>query len=64
MRAIIDTNGKVSDVTVRSIPVKPSSDLAVEAMSPWRYKPAYCKDLRKPVRVDVRCTTTFALHRN
>jgi TonB family protein len=63
LKAIVDTEGKVTNITVRSSPGKALSDLAIEAMSLWRYKPAFCKDLGKPVRVYVTYTTTFTLHR-
>jgi TonB family protein len=63
LHGIVGTDGKVSDIAVRASPGKPLSDLAVEAVSLWRYTPAYCKDLGKPVRVYVSITTTFRLNR-
>ena len=62
LKAIVGTDGKVSDITVRSSPGKPLTDLAVEAVSQWRYKPAYCKDLDKPVRVYLNVTSRFSLN--
>jgi len=62
LSAILGTDGRVSDITVRSSPGKPLSDLAVEALSQWRYKPAYCKDLEKPIRVYLNVTSRFRLN--
>ena len=61
LKGIIGTDGKVSDLSVRKSPGKPLSDLAMAAVSQWVYKPAYCKDLEKPVRVYITFTTTFRL---
>ena len=63
LHEIVGTDGKISDLAVRSSPGQPLSDLAVEAVSQWRYTPAYCKDLGKPVRVYVTITSTFRLNR-
>ncbi|HEY7111375.1 MAG TPA: energy transducer TonB [Thermoanaerobaculia bacterium] len=63
LKGIVDAEGKVTDLTVRSSPGKPLSEPAVEAVSQWRDKPACCKDLEKPVRVFATFTTTFRLHR-
>jgi hypothetical protein len=53
----------VRRITVKASPGKPLSELAMEAVSQWRYKPAYCKDLQKPVRVYLMVETTFRLNR-
>jgi TonB family protein len=62
VRAIVGTDGKVSEITVQSSPGKPLSDLVVEAVSQWSYKPAYCKDLEKPIRVYLTVTSRFRLN--
>ena len=63
LHGIVGTDGKISDIEVRSSPGKPLSDLAVEAVNQWRYTAAYCKDLGKPVRVYISITSTFRLNR-
>jgi TonB family protein len=62
LSGIIGTDGRVSDLKVRSSPGKSLSDLAIAAVSQWQYKPAYCKDLEKPVRVYITFTTSFTLN--
>ena len=63
LEGIVGTDGKVSNLKVKTSPGKPLSELAVEAVSQWRYKPAYCKDLEKPVRVYLEVETSFRLNR-
>ena len=63
LEGIVGTDGQISDIKVRSSPGKPLSDLAVEAVTQWLYKPAYCKELGKPVRVYISMTVTFRLNR-
>ena len=63
LECIIGTDGTVSNITVKSSPGKPLSDLAMEAVNQWRYKPAYCKDQQKPVRVYLMVESTFRLNR-
>jgi TonB family protein len=63
LEGILGTDGRISDIKVRSSPGKPLSDLAVEAVTQWLYEPAYCKELRKPVRVYIAITMTFRLNR-
>jgi protein TonB len=63
LKGIIGTDGKVSDLSVRKSPGKPLTDVAMAAVSQWVYKPAYCKDLEKPVRVSIIFTSTFRLNR-
>jgi protein TonB len=61
LKGIIGSDGKVSDLSVLKSPGKPLSDLAAQAVSQWVYKPAYCKDLEKPVRVSIIFRTSFTL---
>jgi protein TonB len=63
IRAVIAADGTVSDISIASSPSEILSRLAVEAVSQWRYKPAYCRDLAKPVRVYLTVTVTFSLDR-
>jgi TonB family protein len=61
MEGIITTEGAVSDIKVLRSPSEILSKLAVHAISQWRYKPAFCKDLGRAIRVNVTMTTTFNL---
>jgi TonB family protein len=61
VHGILGTDGMVSDITVLQSPSKALSDLALEAVGQWRYTPAYCNDLAKPIRVHLTVTSTFRL---
>jgi TonB family protein len=61
VHGILGTDGMLSDITVLQSPSKPLSDLALEAIRQWRYAPAYCNDLAKPIRVHLTVTSTFRL---
>ncbi len=63
LQAIIGTDGKVSDITVRSSPGKPLSDLLIEAVKQWQYTPAYCGKSSEPIRVYLAISSTFGLKR-
>jgi TonB family protein len=58
---IIDSDGSISDIQVRSSPSQTLSDLAVAAIRQWHYNPAYCKDLNVPLRVYMYVSVTFSL---
>ena len=45
LEGVVGKDGQISDIKVKSSPGKPLSDLAVEAVTQWLYKPAYCKEL-------------------
>jgi len=61
IQGILGTDGVVSDISVLQSPSKTLSDLAVAAVRQWRYTPAYCNDLAKPIRVHLTVTSTFRL---
>jgi len=63
LQAIIGTDGMVSDITVRSSPGKPLSDLLIEAVKQWRYTPAHCAKTSEPIRVYLAISSTFRLDR-
>ena len=63
LQAIIGTDGKVSDITVRSSPGKILSDLLIEAVKQWQYTPAYCDKTSEPIRVYLTISSTFSLNR-
>jgi TonB family protein len=63
VEGILGTDGMVSDIYVLQSPSKTLSHLASEAVRQWRYTPAYCNDLGKPIRVYLTVTSTFSLHR-
>jgi protein TonB len=58
---IIDSDGSISDIQVRSSPSQTLSDLAVAAIRQWQYNPAYCKDLNVSIRVYMYISVTFSL---
>jgi periplasmic protein TonB len=62
VQGILGTDGIVSDITVLQSPSRTLSDLAVEAVKQWRYTPAYCHDIAKPIRVQLTVTSTFRLN--
>jgi TonB family protein len=61
MEAIITTEGVVSDVKVFRSPFETLTKHAVHAIRQWRYKPAFCRDLGKPIPVYLTVTMTFNL---
>jgi protein TonB len=62
VEAILTVDGTLVDFKVVSSPSKTLTRLAIEAFRQRRYKPAFCKDWGKPIRVYVTITTTFKLH--
>ena len=62
VHGIIGTDGIVSDITVLQSPSEVLGDLVVEAVRRWRYTPAYCNDLAKPIRVHLTVTSAFRVN--
>ncbi len=60
--ATLYPDARLGGVTVVSSPSEVLSKLALEAFRQWRYKPAFCRDLGKPIEVTITMTTTFSLH--
>ena len=61
MECILTAEGVVSDIKVLKSPAEPFAEASVHAIRQWRYKPAFCQDLGKPISVYLTVTTTFNL---
>lgn len=61
VKGIIGKDGALSDLRVESSSSPALSELVLEAVIQWRYKPAYCNDLAQPIRVYVTVTSRFRL---
>jgi TonB family protein len=55
-------DGTLEDIKIFSSSSAELSELAIKVFGKWCYKPAFCKDWGKPIRVYITMTTTFALH--
>jgi TonB family protein len=60
--ATLNPDGTLQDFKIVSTPSEVLSGLALDAFRQWRYKPAFCRDLGKPILTYITMTTTFSLH--
>ena len=61
-RAELTPDATLTDIRVVESPSAALSSLALEAFRQWRYKPAFCRDVGKPVRTYITMTTAFRLN--
>ena len=60
-KAALTPDATLEDLRIVSSPSTVLSNLALEAFRQWRYKPAFCRELGKSIRVSVTMTATFNL---